>query len=343
MKDVEKILLVKLRAIGDVVLSTIVLDNLRAAYPQARIDFLTEESCAAVVVGNPILNNVLIMPRGRRHLFKRLRLLLQVRHVNYDLVFDFFGNPRSAILTWLSGARIRVGYDFRVRKLAYNRIVPSRAKSVHEADWHLDGLSHLGLPIVSKQLNFAIGEGSRNFAQQYWRQAGLKDVPVIALNFSGGWPTKKWPLDRFAHLADLLIDDLGAAVLLLWGPGEKPEAELLRSLASRPVRLIPETTLKQLAALLERADLLVTTDSGPMHIAAAMGTPCVALFGPTHPGGQGPYGEGHQILTADGVDCLGCNRTRCESMHCMSAITVGETMNAVQRCITENNLFNSLA
>jgi lipopolysaccharide heptosyltransferase II len=348
MKNVEKILIIKLRAIGDVVLSTIVLDNIRAAYPEARIDFLTEDACKEVVLANPILNNVLAYERKEiarlnpfRQLQRNIRFLNMVRHQHYDLVFDFFGNPRSALITWWSRARIRVGYSYRFRTYAYTVVVPSRAHEIHESLWHLDALQAVGLPIVSRRLSFFVGEGSKNFADNFWQQEELYNQRVLALNFSGGWPTKRWSCDRFAHLADCLSELYHARILLIWGPGEKDTALEIQELATRPTTLIPETNLKQLAAILQKIDLLVTTDSGPMHIAAAMGTPCVALFGPTNAKLQGPYGEQHQIVKSDTLDCLGCNRLDCESIACMENITVKDVLHAVRKCLSADQSYES--
>ncbi|MBN2000459.1 glycosyltransferase family 9 protein [candidate division KSB1 bacterium] len=349
MRHIDKILIIKLRAIGDVVLSTIVLDNIRAAYPEARIDFLTDDICKEVVLGNPILNNVLSYERKTisrmtilGKLIKDIKFLSLIRNQNYDLVIDYFGNPRSAIMTWLSNAWKRVGYDFRIRRWAYNVVINSRANELHEADWHLDALKSIGIPVLSNKLNFHVGEGSKNFAENFWQQTELYDQRVIALNFSGGWPSKRWPLDRFAHLADTLVAAYRAQILIVWGPGDKEKAQKIQHLATCPVLLLPDTNLKQLAAILQKVDLLVTTDSGPMHIAAAMGTPCVALFGPTNPKLQGPYGQGHQIVSDNTLTCLGCNRLDCENIACMDTITVGDIMTAVQKCITANQLYESL-
>ncbi len=346
-EKMEKILVIKLRAVGDVVLSTIVLENLRAAFPKSRIDFLTESANKEIVLSNPVLNQVIVLEKSRlsalpffKRLFPSLRLLRNVRNQQYDYVFDFFGNPRSAFITWISAAKVRVGYDYRIRRFAYNVVVPSRADKVHEADWHLDALSALNLPVSSRKLDVSIGRGSKNFAETFWAQANLGGQRTVALCFSGGWPAKRWPLDRFAHLADRLQEIYDARILILWGPGEKERALELQALASKTTVLIPESNLAQLAAILEKADMLVTTDSGPMHIAAAMSTPCVALFGPTNAKLQGPFGEMHEVVLKTGLECLGCNRLDCSHPACMTGLTVSDVLAAVERCVAKNDLFS---
>lgn len=335
-KHTEKILVIKLRAIGDVVLSTIVLENLRNAFPAARIDFLTESYCKEVVLGNSILNQVIVydkkliksLPLVKR-IIESFKFINRIRNQKYDLVFDLFGNPRSAIVTWFSGAKTRVGYNYRIRSWAYNKVVKSRANEVHEALWHLDALEAVNVPVTSKELNFEVGTGSKKFAESFWEEHNLDERLVVAVNFSGGWPTKKWGLENWAAVVDYVAEKHNSAVLILWGPGEKQEAEKLYSMTrSKPI-LIPETNLKQLAALLNKTDLLVTTDSGPMHIAASMNTPCVAIFGPTNPLLQGPYGNHHTIVRNESLSCLECNLTQCSHTSCMIKLPVEQVLRAV--------------
>ena len=194
----NKILIIKLRAIGDVVLSTIVIPNLRAAFPGAKIDFMTEPPARDVVAGNPDLNQVIVFDRMRIQrmgfwggLKANLQFIAEIRKTRYDMVFDFFGNPRSAWLTVLSGSRKRIGYNWRGRKFAYNHVVISRAAEVHEAEFHLDALTALGIPIVSRDLNLPIPDSAQTFAENFFRENGLESGRVIGLNASGGWPAKK--------------------------------------------------------------------------------------------------------------------------------------------------------
>lgn len=342
-ESVKRILVIKLRAIGDVVLSTIVIANLRAAFPGATLHFLTEAMCREVVSGHPDLDEVIVLDRkamgklGPRGQFAaHLAFLRRIRRARYDLVFDFFGNPRSALITRWSGARWRVGYDFRMRRFAYNVVVPSRANELHEAEWHLDALTHAGIDTPFRHLAVIPGAAAEAMAAAFWREAGLTGRQVIALNFSGGWAAKRWPIDRFAELAGLLAGRHAVAILIIWGPGELEQAQQLAAAAAVPVTLIPAVGLAELAALLARVDLMVSTDSGPMHIAAAMGTRCVGLFGPTNYRLQGPYGVGHRVVVKRGLECLGCNRTACSHVSCMAGLTTAAVLEEVEAAMGES-------
>jgi len=329
----QKILVIKLRAIGDVILATPVLENLRQAFPQAQIDFLTEKMCVPIVSDHPAINEILNFDRNQPGASRKL--IQQVRRRRYDVVLDLFGNPRSAVLTLLSGAPMRVGFRFRVRQYAYNLKVVPRGDRVHEVEFNLDALRALEIPIVTRKLLVAVDEASENFAKQFWRENGLENRRVIGLNASGGWYTKRWPLDFFAQLGDRLQRELKAAVLLLWGPGEYVDAKTIAQMMQAPSLLAPPANLKQLAALLRKLTLLVSNDSGPLHLAAAMGTRVVGIYGPTRPDLQGPWGEGHVIVMKTGLACLGCNGVTCKIVthDCMKQLEVEKVWEAVQRNI----------
>jgi lipopolysaccharide heptosyltransferase II len=339
-------LVIKLRAIGDVVMSTIVIENLHRAFPHAAIDYLTEAAAAEVVQGHPLLRRVLVLDRTVWEKKKwparwlaNLSFLQSVRHENYDLVLDFFGNPRSALITLWSAAPLRVGYDYRIRRWAYNRVVTSRANEMHEADWHLDALTALGIPVVSHALHVAFGRPDEEKARAFLHPLGWPTVPIVAINFSGGWPAKRWPLHRFAQLTEAIAERYPVRFIAVWGPGEKEGAERLAAASRASITPTPATSLKELAALLHKTSIMVTNDSGPMHIAAAVGTPCVAIFGPTNPRLQGPYGDRHVVVRNETLACLGCNRLACSHTSCMEKLPVSDVLAAFTACAAKNGLF----
>ena len=318
MLPANKILVIKLRAIGDVILSLPVITNLRAAYPEARIDFLTENPAAPIAKMHPGVDEVIIFDRSAarsrpfpQSLQENLRFFRSLQAKKYDLVFDLFGNPRSALFARVTGARHRVGFNFRGRRYAYNIVVTGRGDRVHEVEFNLDALRHIGVPIQTTDLQIAPAPEHADFAGQFWQQNGLAGQRVVGINVSGGWYTKRWPLEKYAGLADRIIAELDATVLLIWGPGERDDVRQVETRMQRQPVIAPATNLPQLAALLRRLELLVTNDSGPMHLAAAVGTRIAGIYGPTRPELQGPWGQGHAIIRKDGLDCLGCNGVTC--------------------------------
>jgi len=342
MQIPKRILVIKLRAIGDVVMATPVLENLRSAFPSAKIDFLTEKFCAPIVKGHPAINEVIELDRNHlrklpfaKRLAATLVQLRDLRRRRYDLVFDLFGNPRTAIMTLATGAPQRVGFRFRVRRHAYNIVVTPRGNLVHEVEFNLDALRALNIPIISRTLVVPLDHGKEAIADNFWIENHLTDKTVIGLNASGGWYTKRWLLDRFAALGDEITEKLDVAVVLIWGPGELDDARSITAKMRHKALLIPQSDLILLSSFLRRLTVLVSNDSGPLHIAAAVGTPVVGIYGPTRPDLQGPWGEGHQIVRLDGLDCLGCNGVTCriETHDCMQKLEVATVFQALEGCL----------
>lgn len=340
----QKILVIKLRAIGDVILATPVLDNLAAAFPRAAIDFLTEPASAPIVQHHPALHEVIVLDRrawAQLPRFARLReslaFMQKLRDKKYDVVFDLFGNPRSALLTYFSQAPVRVGYKFRVRRLAYNHLVVPRGDRVHEVEFNLDALRALDIPILTKNLRVENTEEVHANVATWWREQKLAEAKlVVGLNASGGWYTKRWPLASFAQLGDRLARDCGATIILLWGSREEQrDAHEIARQMQAPARLAPPTDLAQAGALLARLHLLISNDSGPMHLAAAMKTRVVGIYGPTRPELQGPWGEGHQVVFKAGLPCLGCNGVTCKikTHDCMQQLEVEKVLQTVKLCL----------
>ena len=310
VRPASRILVIKLRAIGDVLLSTVVLPHLRAAYPAAKIDFLCEAAAADVVRGNGLVDSVVVFDPARDGSFG---LISRVRTERYDLVIDLFGNPRSAILALFSGARRRVGYRFSWRRFCYTDVVEPRGGSVHNTQFNLDALRRIGIPAAESGAvpTFPLTDEAEEHARNFFAGAGIDGRPCFAFNPGGGWYTKRWESRNFGEIAARLGKEFDARCIVVWGPGEMSRAEEIRTASGDVAVPIPPSTLKQLGAILRRCAAVITNDSGPMHIAAALGVPVVAIFGPTNPLLQGPVGSPSLILRKESLDCLGCNFTEC--------------------------------
>jgi heptosyltransferase III len=333
---IRSILIIKLRAVGDVLLSTIVTPNLRRAFPNARIDFLTEPPSVDILRGNPSVDNTLVFNIAT---MSGLSLIRMVRQRKYDLVIDLFGNPRTALVTYLSKAPYRVGFRFRQRAYAYNILVEPRGGTVHNTQFNLDALEAIGVPITERSLQFRFSKEDEDYVSGFVSKVAGKGDLVVGINTGGGWYTKRWGLAQYAELADRLVTESGARVLLLWGPGQREDVERLQGLMKSKAVIPPATTLKQLGALLRICTFVVSNDSGPMHLAAAVGTPVLGIFGPTNPLLQGPYGSKNMTVRKEGLDCLGCNLTKCPIGNiCMAELSVDDVMRAVRSLMGRNGL-----
>lgn len=337
----RRILVIKLRATGDVVLATPVIENLKRRFPRARLAFLAEEASAEVLRWHPSLDELIVLPLRRWGSLgirgswrEQVRFYRNLRRKRFDLAIDLFGNPRSAVLTWLTGAPVRVGYAFRVRRRAYTTVVAPPDRPGHEVRFHLEALEALDIPVATNRPRVAIPGTADEKAARWLREHAPDARAVIGLNPGGGWAIKRWPPEFFGRLADALIDEYGVNVLILWGPGEEGlVARVTGAMHNRPL-VLPAATLAELGAYLKRCGLLVSNDSAPMHMAAALDVPTVGIFGPTDPRAQGPWGDGHGVVRKESVDCLGCNRIKCPIGNiCMTTLEPGELLEKIRAFI----------
>ena len=341
-RNPRRILVIKLRATGDVVLATPVIENLKRRYPRARLSFLTEEASADVLRWHPMLDELIVLPLrrwGSQGILgtwrEQARFYRNLRRKRFDLAIDLFGNPRSALLTWLSGAAESGGFRLPAappRLHHGGHALQSRPQ--HEVLFHLEALEALDIPVAADRPRVAIPGTADRKAGEWLREHVTGARAVIALNPGGGWAIKRWPPEFFGRLADALIDEYGVAALILWGPGEEElVARVTGAMRNRPL-VLPVATLAELGAFLKRCGLLVSNDSAPMHMAAAMNVPTVGIFGPTDPRAQGPWGDGHGVVRKESVDCLGCNRIKCPIGNiCMTTLEPGELLEQIRAYI----------
>jgi heptosyltransferase-1 len=347
-----KILIVKLSAIGDVIHTLPTLTALRRHYPNAQIDWLVEEAAADLVQGHAAVNRVLVWRRREFVQFLRagrlssavrlfLSLLLALHDTRYDLIIDFQALLKSSLWIFLSRGRRKAGFGQGMEHsesshLFLNERIPAVSMEMHALDRGLRLLQALGIPESQVLYDLPIGEDDERAAEHLLIESGVRlDQPLVAINPVAKWPTKLWAAERFRELAERLLEK-GFQVVFTGSKEDRPFInEMAGALGSSGIRLDGRTTLKVLAAVYRSASVVVSTDTGPMHLAAAVGTPVVALFGPTAPRRTGPYGESHVVLRA-GVSCSPCFRKSCrttdfEPMACMNRIAVEQVVEAVDR------------
>ena len=344
-----KILVVKPSSLGDVIHAFPVVSALGRGLPGCRIDWVVRPEYAELVKAHPAVRKVWIFDRTAwgdplrvgRTIPEIFYLFRAVRRQRYDTVLDLQGLFRSALVAWLSGAGRRVGFS-NARELAplfYTRKVRVQDPAIHAVDRYLLFLEEMGVHDPGVRFGLTIPERARRDIRALLRQEGVgADRPTILLNPHARWPTKKWSAERWAALADRLVRERGAAVVVIGGPSEAAEGRRLEQTAGQMLHdFTGRTTLLQCAALMEEADLVVTCDSGPMHLAAAVGTPVLALFGPTDPARTGPYGPGHRVIRA-GVECAPCLRRRCprEERICMTALSVDRVFEAASEMLDQD-------
>ena len=335
--SIKKILIIKLRGIGDVVLSTIVFDNLRKDFPNAKLDFLTDPPSVPALSVLPFLNEVIKF--DRKSILKKVGLVYEIRKRKYDLVFDFFSNPTTAQLTFFSGAKFKAGFPYKGRKYAYNLYgVKERAK-YHAAQLHLEFLNKIGLSHDENKLYFGINSDDEIFAEIYFSENKLTDNFVVGISPSGGWSSKRCEPEKFAEIADSIVEKYGAKILIVGGPGDEKDADLIKRTMRNDALIAHRTTLRQMAALITHLNVLISNDSGPMHISTAVGTPVLSLHGPTNPYLQGPFGNGNVWVRFDELDCIECNLLECPRNHeCFRELSVDKVLKKFESVLKTNKI-----
>jgi 3-deoxy-D-manno-octulosonic-acid transferase/heptosyltransferase-1 len=342
-----KILIVKLSAIGDVVHTLPALNALRRHYPEAHITWLVEEAAADLVVGHPALDRVLISKRKRwlsglktahwrSNLNELARFLSQLRDSRYDLLFDFQASFKGAALIALVRAQRKIGFGHGLQHqehsyLALNERIAAVSMDIHALKRGLMLLEAAGIPCDKVAYHLPITENHRRRAQEliYGHADRTADNASIAINPMAKWETKLWPEAQFAELADRLIEKYQTTVFFTGGPEDRPIIERIRKKMRRNAfNLAGQTRLMELAAIYRIVACVISTDTGPMHISAAVGTPTAALFGPTADWRTGPYGDGHRIISSN-PQCRPCFKRRCDTTHCMRDISVADVLENV--------------
>jgi lipopolysaccharide heptosyltransferase II len=334
---IKRILIIKLRGIGDVVHSTIVIDNLKEDFPNAQIDYLVDAPSQPGLDGLKYINQIIIF--DRKSFWKRLLLILKIRRIKYDVIFDFYSNPSTALITFLSGAKFRVGYPYRGRKYAYNLFGPADRGKFHSAQLHLETLKSIGLTSSHESLYYNINDKAINFANEFFEKTFSQNDFVIGICPTGGWESKKCDPEKFAEIASGIIQKYKARILILWGKSDENDATMIHSLLGGKSVLAPVTSIQELAALISKCKLLIANDSGPMHISTAVKTPVLGLFGPTNPNNHGPFGEKNDWIQLTELDCIICNLLICPRNHeCFRSLSIDIILNKIDNLILINNI-----
>ncbi len=339
IREVKKILVIRPGAIGDVILTTPFVRALKKSNPNIEIDYIAAPFPAKALEGNPYINRVIVFDKNELKkggpfatIINTIRFYMSLRKQNYDVVFDLFGNMRTAVMSFFTGSKHRVGFTFRIRKYLYTVKVKPDSVPKYNVWYHMDLLKALNIPDDGDSTDFFISPESDNKAREFMKVFNPELKPVIGLNPSGTWPTKRWPLKRFAELAVMISKELPEyRMLVFWGPGEEEYAgEIVRLSGIKDrIGVIPRTSLNEMAAILKRLEVLITNDGGPKHIASALKVPTITLFGPTN---SNSWNEKNDLLHPAVVSpekCAPCDKISCEEFgtRCMENITASDVMN----------------
>jgi heptosyltransferase-1 len=333
-----RILLIKLSSLGDVIHALPTLEAVRSLYPEGHITWLVEDTNAPVLARHPALDEVWPVPRPRlesgrflKNISELLRAARRLREDPFDLVIDLQGLLKSAFWVALSRGKRKVGYD-RTREFSYLALterLPPFDSEAHAVWRYLNVARHLGAQDTPPRFRLGL-KLPEDLSHLLPPEVGQ---PLAILHPGARWPTKLWPTAQWARLAEWLARDKGFQVVITGSPGDREMVgEIVAQAEVTLINLAGRTSLAELAALLQKARLAVTTDTGPMHLAAALGTPVVALFGPTAPWRTGPFGRGHEVVRLT-FPCSPCFRRQCPELQCLTELPVAIAQEAVEKIL----------
>jgi len=342
MNMIEKrILIVKPSSLGDVVHALPVVHAIKRHYANCHIGWIVQKGFQGILGDDATVDEIIPIDipstsdpnAGRNAVYRAtvatirtLRFLRKRFTIRpYHLVLDLHASFRSGLLAITSPGAIRIGFaDAReVNTLFQHYCIPVDPGKPHAVDKNLEFARYLKCEPQPEDLRVNVGRVSRQEAESLIRSVGIAPgEKIIFANPAARWATKLWTVTAWARCADLFVRETGARVVFSGSPADVP---LIRSITDRmrgeALVTAGRLSLPGVAALIETADVYVGADSGPMHIAAFVGTPVVALFGPTDPMKVGPYGAGHRVIRQERLDCLGCRKRTCSHLRCMEEIT----------------------
>lgn len=311
MSDPRRILIVKLGAVGDCLHTLIAVRVLRERFPEATLGWVVETKSMEIVLGHPLLDHVHVWNRKQTSASLKeghplqargpvRRVVEEIRRIGYDVAIDFQNLFKSGYFAWKSGARRRIGFH-RLREgnfLFTNVRVRPKPTEYHMVERYLALLRPLGIEVAAKPPAepIFVPDEKKRIVDEFFAAQLPAGKAVLAINPAASLACKLWPVERYAEVADRLVDAFDIVPLLIWGPGEEKLVEGVQSRMKRQAFSAPPTSIKELAYLLSKCRLYLGNDSGPMHLAAAMGCAVVGLFGPIDPARVLPWTDKHRVV-----------------------------------------------
>lgn len=333
----DKILVVNVNWLGDVIFSSAVFKALKEAYPTAKISCLAVPRVKEVLECIPDIDEIIIYDEDGQHKnpLAKLALIGELRRHKFDSAFLLHRSLTRALLVFLAGIPIRVGSDTKGRGRFLTQPIKPLEKNVHRCDEYLHVIESYGINVRDRKTHLTVLESAQQEVKNILKKYSIgSDEFLIVIHPSGNWDLKRWPKENFTKLIDHLMTAKSSRIVVTGSSADMILVkEMIEPLNQKPIILTGQTDLKQLMALIKRANLLISADSGPLHLASSIGTRTIGLFGPTRPEITGPRGEGKSFLIAKDVGCNreACYHLQCPDNICMQSITVMDVIDGIRQ------------
>ncbi|MEW6620406.1 MAG: glycosyltransferase [bacterium] len=329
-RSIKKILVIDFNLIGDLLFTTPTIKAIKQNFNNSHLSIVVNSTGVDVVRNNPYIDEIIVFDRKHKNIINQIKFILKIRKQRFDLVVDLYNGTRSAVLAWLSRAKYRVGKGTDWNKIFFNlRFIPKKNLTYCiEEGFEKLGLLGIDIEHIDKKLVMEVSNQDREYIKQLFKIK--EDELVIVINPGAGAPSRRWSVEGYARVADVLIEKYKAKVILSPNLGQEEFAFQIKRLMSRTPLVSPVLNLNQIAALGEIATVFIGTDTGPLHIAAAAGAPVVTIFLSTS-----PSMHHHLIRTKYVYKKLPCNPCQkgCESLECVKAITAMDVLEKVEELL----------
>lgn len=332
----QKILVINVNWLGDVLFSSPIFNALKKYYPSAHITCLAVPRVKDALECVNGIDDLMVYDEDGSHrsFFGKLKLISELRRKDFDAVFILHRSLTRALLAFFADIPIRAGYNTKGRGFFLTHKYQPQENTLHRSDYYLKIIESFGIPVSDRKTALNISLGDIHNAAKKLEAHGIKEGdPFVAMHIGGNWNLKQWPVSQFALLAEKLNKE-GKKVVVIGSSSEKELVkELKASLSFPPVDLVGQTNFRELLGVLKKSNVLVSNDSGPLHVASSLGVSTIALFGPTRPEITGPRGTGKSVVLQKDVGCnrVACYFLECKNNVCMKAININDVFSSLQK------------
>jgi len=337
-KSTRSILVISLKRVGDIILSLPAFRAIKDSLPRSQVTVFADAYTKDILERIPYIDAV--VPYGKDSSFlKKAKQVKKLSYNSFDLALDLTCDYtfEGALWTWLSGAKFRAGYDTWKRGFLFHQPVMPPKGVIHAIDEILNVAQSIGLKTKNKNLKISASKEDTDTVKKFLRDNNVKsDMLLTGIHPGGYYPTQRWLTERFAEVADKLVEKHKARIVLIGGPKEEKIIQQITTRMTIQPLVFVNKPLGDLLALLQSCHLLICNNSGPLHMATALGTMTVSTMGPTLPERWWPQGKGHIVIRKD-LPCMPCNEGYCrlKTLECMKLITVEDVLKAVETQISK--------